>query len=118
MPGVRHRHCGVRCFLVPCLLLLLQRGPGHGYTLLNELKEFGFDPSLFDPSRLYRTLHEMEAAELVTSKWVDESHGPQKRDYAITPKGIDQLQYWIGDLQRTRDEIDRLLAACENSLKS
>ena len=120
MPGMRGggRRCGVRRFMVPCLLLLLQRGPAHGYGLLNDLSQFGFDPSALDPSLLYRTLRDMEAAGLVTSEWVDESLGPQKRDYAITPWGTENLHHWVEDLRRTRNEIDKLLSACEETLKS
>ena len=116
MPG--GRRCGVRRFLVPCLLVLLQRGPTHGYGLLNGLGEFGFDPDRFDPSLLYRTLHDMQAAGLVTSVWVDESLGPQKRDYAITPWGTEQLTQWVEDLRTTREQIDKLLTACEAAITS
>ena len=101
--------------MVPCLLLLLQRGPAHGYSLLDDLSQFGFDPTSLDPSLLYRTLRDMEAAGLVTSRWVDESLGPQKRDYVITPWGAEQLHHWIADLRRTRDEIDKLVSAYENT---
>ena len=118
MPGGRGggRRCGVRRFLVPCLLVLLQRGPAHGYSLLSDLGEFGFDVDRFDPSLLYRTLHDLEAAELVSSVWVDDSLGPQKRDYAITPRGTEQLALWVEDLRATRNQIDRLLSACEDAI--
>lgn len=117
MPGGHGggRRCGVRRFLVPCLLVLLQRGTAHGYSLLSDLAEFGFDVDRFDPSLLYRTLHDMEAAGLVSSIWVDESLGPQKRDYAITPLGSEQLEFWVEDLRATRDQINGLLSACENA---
>jgi|YNPMSStandDraft_1061717.scaffolds.fasta_scaffold220401_1 PadR family transcriptional regulator PadR len=98
-------------FLQPCLLVLLRRDQAHGYSLLNDLAEFGFDPEWLDPSLVYRALREMEALGLVTSEWSDESLGPQRRVYRITPAGEEYLAHWIADLRQTRREIDALLTA-------
>lgn len=98
-------------FLQPCLLVLLRRNQAHGYSLLSDLARFGFDPEWLDPSLVYRVLREMEALGTVTSEWSDESLGPQRRVYRITPAGEEYLAHWIADLRRTRHEIDALLAA-------
>ncbi|MGC8878415.1 MAG: helix-turn-helix transcriptional regulator [Anaerolineae bacterium] len=98
-------------FLQPCLLVLLRRDQAHGYSLLNDLVEFGFDPEFLDPSLVYRALREMEMMGLVTSEWSDESLGPQRRIYRVTPAGEEYLAQWIADLRQTRREIDALLAA-------
>ena len=98
-------------FLQPCLLTMLQNGEAHGYELMNQLTEFGFDLDHLDPSLVYRALREMEADGLMISEWGDESQGPQRRVYRITDDGGKALDIWIEDLHRTRDEIDRLLVA-------
>lgn len=98
-------------FLQPCLLVLLRRDQAHGYSLLNDLAEFGFAPESLDPSLVYRALREMEMMGLVTSEWSDESLGPQRRIYRVTPAGEEYLAQWIADLRQTRREIDALLAA-------
>ncbi len=98
-------------FLQPCLLVLLRRDQAHGYSLLDDLAEFGFDPEFLDPSLVYRALREMESLGLVTSEWSDESLGPQRRVYRVTPAGEEYLAQWIADLRQTRREIDALLAA-------
>ena len=117
MPGGRGRGRGrrqrVMSFLQPCLLLMLIRGDAHGYRLLDELAEFGFNPDRFDPSLIYRALKEMEAGGWVTSRWDTESQGPRRRVYQITQEGQDYLQVWVADLRRTRQEIDALIAAYE-----
>jgi PadR family transcriptional regulator PadR len=100
-------------FLQPCLLVMLHRGEAHGYSLLNGLDEFGFNLDRLDPSLVYRALHDMEAARLVTSEWGDESQGPQRRIYCITGEGEQALTQWVTDLRRTRQEIDYLLSAFE-----
>lgn len=117
MPGRRGRGKGhrrrVMSFLQPCLLVMLHRGAAHGYNLLSGLDEFGFKPGQNDPSLLYRVLREMEELDLVSSEWDSDSLGPQRRVYQITPEGEAYLQGWIADLQRTRQEIDALIAAFE-----
>ena len=110
----RGRRRRVMSFLQPCLLVMLHRGPAHGYNLLNGLDAFGFPPGQQDPSLLYRALREMEADGLVTSVWDANSRGPQRRVYQITPEGEAYLREWIADLRKTRQEIDALLAAYES----
>jgi PadR family transcriptional regulator PadR len=112
-PRGRGRRRRVMSFLQPCLLVMLHRGEAHGYSLLNELGEFGFNLDRLDPSLVYRALREMEAASLVISEWGDESLGPQRRVYRITEQGEQALAQWVADLRRTRQEIDHLLVAYE-----
>jgi PadR family transcriptional regulator PadR len=111
--GQRYRRRRVTSFLQPCLLVMLDREPAHGYNLLNGLDEFGFTPGRNDPSLVYRALRDMEETGVVSSEWNPESLGPQRRVYQITPQGKEYLEVWISDLQRTRDEIIALLAAYE-----
>jgi PadR family transcriptional regulator PadR len=107
----RGRRQRVMSFLQPCLLLMLMRGDAHGYRLLDELGEFGFNPDRFDPSLIYRALREMESGGWVISRWDDDSQGPRRKVYQITQEGEDYLQLWVADLRRTRQEIDALIAA-------
>jgi len=105
------RRRGVRGFLQPCLLVMLHRGPAHGYSLLSGLDEFGFDNQNLDPSIIYRALRDMEASGLVISEWGADSLGPQRRVYSITSAGELHLTEWMTDLRRTRQEIDSLETA-------
>jgi len=108
----------VMSFLQPCLLVMLHRNEDHGYNLLNGLEEFGFPPGQKDPSLIYRALREMEEIGLVISQWDEESLGPQRRVYQITPEGETYLGAWVSDLRRTRQEIDNLISAYEQVNKS
>jgi DNA-binding PadR family transcriptional regulator len=92
---------------------LLRRGQAHGYSLLNDLEEFGFQPGQKDPSLIYRALRDMEEDGLVVSEWDPDSLGPQRRVYGITPDGQQHLRIWIADLRRTRQEINTLIQAYE-----
>lgn len=98
-------------FLRPALLFLLTREDVHGYSLLDGLSEFGFDPQRVDPSMIYRILREMDEFGWVESYLGEESLGPQRRVYRILPAGEAYLADQIAHLRRRRDEIDQLLKA-------
>ncbi|MEN8173931.1 MAG: PadR family transcriptional regulator, partial [Chloroflexota bacterium] len=105
------RRQGIMGFLRPALLFMLARDHAHGYSLLDGLGEFGFNPDRVDPSLIYRTLKEMESSGFLRSHLSEESRGPQRRVYKIQPKGSDFLDELITILRHRRDEIDNLLRA-------
>jgi PadR family transcriptional regulator PadR len=90
------------------LLLFLHREPAHGYTLVEELGEFGL--GAIDPSTVYRILRGMEDQDWVTSTWDEEQTlGPPRRVYRITDTGDEVLAAWIEDLDETRKMLNRLV---------
>jgi PadR family transcriptional regulator PadR len=94
----------------PTLLLLLHYGPAHGYTLIEQLHGYGL--SDIDPSAVYRALRNMEERGWVLSFWEEEqTQGPPRRVYRLTPLGNEVLDWWTQDLQETREMIDHLLGA-------
>ena len=102
-------------FLRPCILLTLTKGKAHGYNLLSEIGKFGFDPTEYDASLVYRSLRDMEERGFVISNWNDEeSLGPQRRVYEITERGKLHLDDWITDLRRVHNELEAVLHAYEN----
>jgi DNA-binding PadR family transcriptional regulator len=105
-------------FLESCLLVLLHREAGYGYSLMDGLKEFGFDTSVMDISILYRALRDLEEMGLVVSSWSEESLGPQRRMYTITPQGEAALSEWMEALRQRRREIEALEAAYDAVKKS
>ena len=111
----RREHCGGRgCgrrmgqFLDPVLLLLLKETPAHGYTLLGQMADFGLD--FLNPTVIYRALREMEERGWVTSTWdEDETQGPPRRVYALTPFGEEVLECCAGQLHATQEIIQHFL---------
>jgi len=101
----RGRRQHIRRFLEPCLLVLLKKEESHGYSLIDGLKEFGFDSERMDPSVLYRSLRDLEAQGLITGEWDSNSLGPQRRVYAVTKTGEIVLSEWITELRQTRKQI-------------
>jgi PadR family transcriptional regulator PadR len=110
--GHRRQRRGRRAvrMLKPTLLLLLHHGPAHGYTLLEQLGEFGLGD--LNPSVVYRALRDMEAEGWVISTWDEEqTHGPPRRVYRLTALGDEVLAMWTQDLMESRRKIDYLLGA-------
>ncbi len=106
----RGRGCSRRAvrFLEPVLLLLLHHGPAHGYTLLEQLGSFGLEG--FDPTVVYRALREMEGQGWVVSTWDrEQTQGPPRRVYRLTPLGDEVLRLWAQDLEETRRMVDQFL---------
>jgi PadR family transcriptional regulator PadR len=96
--------------LEPALLLILHRGPAHGYTMIEQLADFGLDDT--DPSAIYRTLRDMEDRGWVTSSWeTEQTQGPPRRVYQTTGLGDEVLGWWAQDVRETTQIIDRLLAS-------
>ncbi len=98
-------------FLHPCLLLLLHRGDAHGYNLLQGLEEFGFEVKSLNPGLVYRALREMEREGYVASQWEEESLGPPRRVYHLTPRGDEVLSQWVEELRESRGGLDRFIEA-------
>ena len=104
-------------FLESCLLVLLHSEAGYGYSLMDGLQKFGFEADQMDISILYRALRDLETAKLVVSSWDENSLGPQRRMYTITPLGETTLVEWVESLRQRRREIETLEAAY-NAAKS
>ncbi len=102
--------------LEPSLLLLLHYGPAHGYTLSEQLREFGLGNP--DSSMVYRTLRDMEEKGWVTSVWDEEqTQGPPRRVYHLTALGDEVLGWHTQQLHEARQMIDRLLGAYDRHME-
>jgi PadR family transcriptional regulator PadR len=92
-PGVSPRPVN---FLRPCLLLLLDERPGHGYELSERLTPLaGTAP---DTAVVYRALNAMEDEGLVASQWERSTEGPVRRCHALTAAGRAALAAWARQL--------------------
>ena len=97
-----------RDFLRPCVLLLLREQPTYGYDLLDRIGEFGFDES--DPGGLYRILRKLEKEGLVRSGWRRSDHGPRRRSYELTGRGVEELNERARDFAAGERRIDAFLS--------
>jgi len=102
----------IRRFVEPAVLLLLHRGPAHGYALLDGLRDLGLEEYPMDASAIYRILYDLEAMGMVVSRETSEgSSGPPRRVYALTPQGDAYLNAWVEDLRLTDQMLHRFFRA-------
>ena len=87
----------VKGYLELLLLAELDRGPGHGYALIERLRERSGGTFDFPEGTIYPALHRLERGRLLTSEW---SKGParRRRIYSIKRRGRtvlhDHLREW------------------------
>jgi PadR family transcriptional regulator, regulatory protein PadR len=102
--------------LEPILLLLLHRGPAHGYTLTEQLEEFGLEE--MNPSMIYRALRDMEENAWIVSTWdAEQAQGPPRRVYRLTESGNQVLNLYTLELKKTRESIDYFLDSYTHHMK-
>jgi PadR family transcriptional regulator PadR len=94
-------------FLQPCLLFLLLEQPSHGYGLMERLGEFGLAEA--DAGGMYRMLNRLEDEGFVTSTWETEGSGPARKEYRVTPAGVELLHSWAKAIRHNRKYVDKFL---------
>lgn len=104
-------------FMRVAVLALLRRGPTHGYQLLTGLVGEGFLPKQPDIGHLYRVLRAMEAEGLVTSEWSQDTSGPLKRVYRLTPAGHEALHRWLEGVRALKAWLDGFVERCEKEVR-
>ena len=96
-------------FVIPVLLLHLKKWNAHGYELMQQLTQFGFQS--VDKGNFYRILRQLEKDELVISMWdTTSSSGPAKRVYAITEAGEKYLDSCAGSLGQYQKMLDQFFS--------
>jgi len=92
------------------VLGLLAQRPRHGYELRAAFEAVAGGSENWDlkPAQVYTTLARMEKSGLVTEQSIEQDGGPEKRIYAITPEGEQELQAWFAESalpEHHRDEF-------------
>lgn len=87
-----------------CVLAVLSRGDAYGYILTQQVKEV-IDIS---ESTLYPVLRRLQKEEFL-STYDKAWQGRNRRYYAITPRGRQQLEDYIREWICYRDSISKIL---------
>lgn len=96
----RDRHKGMRVGAVSLwLLLLLSEKPMYGYELIKELEKRFSGHWKPKTGTIYPALDKLEQERLVTSQREFREEGPDRKHYAMTEKGEEELSqsmsHWI-----------------------
>jgi PadR family transcriptional regulator PadR len=74
------------------LRVLEARGPLHGYAICSHVQSVSIDLLRVEEGSLYPALHRMEQEGWLASSWSVTDKGRKAKYYAITPRGLQQLE--------------------------
>lgn len=79
------------------LLGLIAQQPRHGYELHAAFEAMvgGKQNWEVKPAQIYTTLARLEKKGLIVEEGVEQEGGPEKRIYAITTDGLEELHEWL-----------------------
>jgi DNA-binding PadR family transcriptional regulator len=76
----------------PIVLAILAEGDSYGYAILQRVTEISGGRMEWTDGMLYPVLHRLERMKLVKSRWESAGAARRRKYYAITPKGIEELE--------------------------
>lgn len=77
------------------VLGLLERGPRHGYDLKRLVDRYFAPDRPVAFAQVYATLGRLEGRGHVRVEAIERAEGPDRRRYAITDEGVDELGRWL-----------------------
>ncbi len=102
------------------VLGLLAQRPRHGYELRAAFEAVVGGEENWDvkPAQVYTTLTRLEHSGLVAEQSIEQDAGPEKRIYAITPRGEAALDEWFATETRPEHQRDEFFLKLMLSLVS
>jgi len=94
--------------LAPMLLMILGRGESYGYDIIQQLKQHSNGELTIAEGTLYPVLKKMEEKEWVKAVWKTADNGRDRRYYAITRKGKEQLREQVSQWNFVNQLIQQL----------
>lgn len=79
------------------LLGLLEQEPSHGYDLKRLFDRYFAPDRPLAFGQVYATLARLEQQDRIRLDGIERSEGPDRRRYAITPAGSDELGRWLSE---------------------
>lgn len=73
------------------ILAVLSEGELYGYQIVKEIEGRSKDALQFGEGSIYPALHALEKDHLLSSRWVSQESGPDRKYYQITKKGAKSL---------------------------
>ena len=93
------------------ILKALTRGPMHGYSIAQMLKEKSDEVLQVGESSLYPALQRLLLNGWVLAEWGASEHNRRARYYTLTPAGRKQLA-------SEREDFNRMIAAIQKVLQA
>jgi DNA-binding PadR family transcriptional regulator len=91
------------------MLGLLEPQPSHGYELKRAYdRRFGQDRPL-PFGQVYATLSRLERDGRVRVDGTETSGGPERKLFAITPEGVEELERWLAEPEAPEPHLQTVL---------
>ena len=97
------------------VLAALAPGPAHGYAVIEEIRRKSGEAFDLPEGTIYPALHRLEAAGLLSSRWVIAESGRKRRVYALTRQGTRALAERRAIWDQFSDAIAGLLGGIKRS---
>ncbi len=95
---------------LPMLILsLLAEEPRHGYAIARQIEQRTAEVLRFREGTLYPTLHEMERRGWIEGRWETTDGGRERKVYAITPRGLRELERQQHAWHRFRQAVEAVI---------
>ncbi|HET9674398.1 MAG TPA: helix-turn-helix transcriptional regulator [Gaiellaceae bacterium] len=104
------RSDSVKGYLELLLLAELDRGPGHGYALIERLRDRSAGTFAFPEGTIYPALHRLERGGMLTSEW-STGKARRRRIYSIRRHGRAVLQDHLREWRLFARAVERVVAA-------
>ncbi len=73
------------------ILAALERGPRHGYSLIELIRQLSGGVLSFQEGTVYPLLHRMEQKGVIQAEWEAPPAGRKRKVYQLTPAGSAEL---------------------------
>ncbi len=95
------------------VLSMLIKEPSHGYSLVEQISEFGISSELLSQGVIYRILRDLELKGFIISEWETEGTGAAKRVYSITSEGKKYLERFINNEKKKLKHLNEIFKKIE-----
>jgi PadR family transcriptional regulator PadR len=97
-----------RGVLEHCVLAVVRQEEAYAFDIVRTLSSAG--GLVTSEGTIYPLLSRLRRDGLVATTWRESDAGPPRRYYRITNDGARTLDAFVGDWERFRDSVDRVLA--------
>jgi PadR family transcriptional regulator PadR len=91
------------------ILKSLSSGPMHGWGIARRIQQVSRDALEVGQGSLYPALHRLEYRGWVSAEWGDSENNRRAKFYALTKKGVKQLESEIAEWERMTAAIALVL---------
>lgn len=91
------------------ILAALSKGPKHGYAINQWVIKKSNQAFSVSPGVLYPLLYHLEKEEIIQAEWEASSTGPERKIYALTPKGKKYFSRMIRDWRQFIQTINHFI---------